>query len=67
MHEQRFPKDWEERRVPDLLAELDARSEEGWIAASSVAAAEGDDQSVVTVPMALVPEIGRLLAKHRSA
>lgn len=67
MSEQRFPKGWDEQRVRDLLAELDARSEDEWIAADEAAAAEGDDQSVVTVPTALLPEIRRLLAAHKTA
>ena len=67
MNEQRFPKGWDERRVRDLIAELDARSEDEWIAADEAAAAEDDDQAVVTVPKALLPEIRRLLATHKSA
>lgn len=67
MNEQRFPKGWDEQRVRHLLAELDARSEEEWIAADEAAATEDDDQAVVTVPKALLPEIRRLLATHKTA
>ncbi|MFO0950834.1 MAG: hypothetical protein U0835_06695 [Isosphaeraceae bacterium] len=67
MNEQRFPAGWDERRVQNLLAELDARTEEEWIAADEAAAAENDDQIVVTVPRALLPEIRRLLAAHKTA
>ena len=67
MTEQRFPAGWDEQRVQRLLAELDARTEEEWVAADEAAAAEGEDQAVVTVPTSLLPEIRRLLAAHKTA
>jgi hypothetical protein len=66
MNQQKFPKGWNERRVQELIAELDARTDEEWIAADEAAAAEGGDQAVVTVPIALLPEIRRLLASHET-
>src|SRR5713101_3840773 len=33
MNEQRFPKGWDEQRVKQLIADLDARTDEEWIAA----------------------------------
>jgi hypothetical protein len=67
MSEQRFPAGWDERRVRELLAELDARTEEEWVAADEAAATESEDQAVVTVPAALLPQIRRLLAAHKTA
>jgi hypothetical protein len=67
MNEQRFPKDWDEQRVKRLIAELDARTEEEWIAADEAATAAEGDQAVITVPAALLPEIRRLLAAHKTA
>ncbi len=67
MTEQRFPVGWDEQRVKQLIAELDARTEEEWIAADEAAALGGEDQTVVTVPTALLPEIRRLLATHQTA
>ena len=67
MTEQRFPKGWDEQRVKQLLAELDARTDEEWIAADEAAAEAAGDQAVITVPTALLPEIRRLLATHKSA
>lgn len=67
MSEQRFPAGWDAQRVQQLLAELDARTEEEWVAADEAATAEGDDQAVVTVPAVLLPEIRRLLAAHGTA
>ena len=67
MKKQQFPKGWDEKRVKHLIAELDARTDEEWVAADEAAAADTDDQTVITVPTALLPEIRRLLASHKSA
>jgi hypothetical protein len=67
MKNQRFPKEWNEQRVKQLIAELDARSDEEWIAADEAAVAGGDGQAVITVPASLLPEIRRLLASHKTA
>jgi hypothetical protein len=65
MTEQRFPKGWDEQRVKQLIAELDARTEEEWIAADEAAALGGEEETVVTVPTALLPQIRRLLAARQ--
>jgi hypothetical protein len=68
MKEQRFPKGWDEQRVKQLIAELDARTDEEWIAADEAAATDdGSDQAVITVPAALLPKIRRLIASHKTA
>ena len=64
---QQFPSGWDAQRVQQLLSELDARTEEEWIAADEAAANEEGEQAVVTVPTSLLPEIRRLLASHKSA
>jgi hypothetical protein len=67
MNEQRFPKGWNEQRVKKLIAELDARTDEEWIAADEAAAENADGQTVITVPTVLLPEIRKLLASHKIA
>src|SRR5438552_13637970 len=67
MNEQRLPEGWDEQRVKQLIAELDVRTDEEWIAADEAAAADGGDQAVITVPTVLLPEIRRLLASHKTA
>ena len=67
MDDQRFPAGWDQQRVQRLLAQLEARTEEEWIAEDEAAAADGDDQAVITVPTVLLPEIRRILATHKSA
>ena len=67
MKSKRFPKGWNEKRVKQLIAELDRRTDEEWIAADEKAAANGGDQAVITVPVSLLPESRRLLATHKTA
>jgi hypothetical protein len=67
MSKNQFPAGWDNDRVQRLIAELDSRTEEEWTAADEAAAADGDDQAVVTVPMALLPEVRRLLATYKPA
>ena len=64
MNEQRFPKGWDAQRVQRLIAELDARTDEEWIAADEAATADEGDQVVITVPATLLSESRRLLASH---
>jgi hypothetical protein len=67
MKNQQFPKGWNEQRVKQLIAELDGRTDEEWIAADEAAAVDADDQTVITVPISLLPEIRSLLASQKSA
>ncbi len=45
MKKQKFPKGWDEQRVKELIAELDARTDEEWIAADEAAANDGGGAS----------------------
>jgi hypothetical protein len=65
MKKQKFPKGWNEERVKCLIAELDARTDEEWIAEDEAAAGDAGDQAVIVVPRAVLPEIRRLLAAHQ--
>ena len=38
MNDQQFPKGWDEKRVEQLIDELDARSDEEWIRADEASA-----------------------------
>ncbi len=67
MKKQQFPKRWDEQGVKQLIAELDGRTDEEWVAADEAADTDADDQTVITVPTALLPEIRRLLASHETA
>jgi hypothetical protein len=65
MTNRRFPVGWDEQRVQRLLADLESRTEDEWVASDEEAAAEQADQAVVTVPVGLLPEIRRLLAAYK--
>ena len=64
MTSQQFPAGWDEERVKKLIAEMDARTDDEWVAADESAATDAITQTVVTVPTTLLPEIRRLLAAH---
>ena len=40
MNDQRFPKGWDQQHVQELLAELDSRTDEEWVAGDEAAAAD---------------------------
>ncbi len=61
---QQFPAGWDEERVKNLITEMNARTDDEWVAADEAAATDEVDQTVVTVPTKLLPEIRRLLAAH---
>ncbi len=66
MSKQQFPPGWDNQRVQRLLAELESRTEDEWVAADEEAASTNDDQSLVAVPTALLPEVRRLLADYKT-
>ena len=50
-----------------MIDDLDARTDEEWIAADEAEADEGVEQAVITVPTTLLPEIRWLIAAHKTA
>jgi hypothetical protein len=42
MSEERFPKGWDEKRVKELISELDGRTEDEWTASDEAAASGGE-------------------------
>ena len=66
MNEQHFPKGWDEQHIKRLIAELDARTDDEWLAADEAATEDKGDQTVMTVPTSLVPEIRRLIASRKT-
>jgi hypothetical protein len=62
----RFPRGWDEQRVRDLISHYEQQSEEEAVAEDE-AAFEDEDQSFIEVPNDLVPEIRRLIARHRAS
>jgi hypothetical protein len=60
-----FPKGWDEPRVQRVLKHYDAQTEDEAVAEDE-AAFEPPTHTAVGVPVALVPKVRQLIAKHRS-
>ena len=63
---QLFPRGWNENRVKDVIAYYDRQTDEEG-AAEYEAAMKIQDQTMMLVPIELVPEIRRLIARRRGA
>jgi len=65
MKTSRFPKDWDEERVRQILTHYESQTEEEAVAEDE-AAYETPSQTVMIVPNELVPTIEKLIAEHQS-
>lgn len=63
--ENRYPEGWDEERVRRLLTHYEEQSAEEAVAEDE--AAFEDSQVVVEVPKELLPEIRKLIARHRAS
>ena len=65
MRQNRFPSGWDEERVQQVLAHYEEQSEDEAMAEDE-AAFEDSTQTVMEVPIDLVPAIRELIAKHQA-
>jgi len=63
MSQSKFPDGWDEQRVRRLLEHYESQSEEEALAEDE-AAYEDRTQSVMGIPVELVPAVRQLIAKH---
>lgn len=63
MKSSRFPKEWDQRRVSELLVLYETQSEEE-IVAEDEASCLDPEQTVMEVPSRLVPTVCDFIAKH---
>jgi type II secretory pathway component PulC len=63
MEKSKFPPGWDEARVRDLLAHYEQQTEEEAVAEDE-AAYEATNQTMIGVPVELVPAVRELLARH---
>jgi len=63
MSENQYPKNWDESRVRRVLDHYEQQSEDEAVAEDE-AAYEDVTQSIVGVPVELVPAVRELIAKH---
>jgi len=64
MKQSEFPEGWDEEKVRRVLAHYEQQSEEEAVAEDE-AAYEDRTQSLVEVPVELVPAVRELIAKHK--
>jgi hypothetical protein len=64
MKKQRLPRGWTEQRIHEVVAHHDHQSEEEQ-AEEIEAALSAKDQTMMVVPIELVPEIQALIARKR--
>ncbi len=64
MAESRFPEGWDEEKVRKVLRHYQDQTEEE-VVAEDEAGYEDRTESIVEVPVELVPAVRELIAKHR--
>ncbi|HZA20127.1 MAG TPA: hypothetical protein VE889_04655 [Actinomycetota bacterium] len=64
--ESKFPPGWDEERVRRLFSHYEKQTEEEAVAEDE-AAFEDESQAFIEVPKELIPEVRRLLARHRAS
>ena len=64
MRQSEFPEGWDEERVRRILAHYEEQSDDEAVAEDE-AAYEDRTQSIVEVPVELVPAVRELIAKHK--
>jgi hypothetical protein len=65
MKRSRFPKGWDEKRVKKVLANYEKQTEEEAVAEDE-AAYEDRTQTIIEIPIQLVPTVRELIAKHQA-
>ena len=65
MKKNTFPAGWDQNRVRDVLAHYEAQTEEETVAEDE-AAVEDSSQTLMEVPVELVPEVRELIARRAS-
>lgn len=65
MKQSKFPPGWDEERVKRVLVHYESQTEEEAVAEDE-AAFEALDQTVMEIPVELVPKVRELIAKHQA-
>jgi len=65
MSDTKFPPDWDERKVRQVLAHYDGQSEDEAVAEDE--AGIQSSETVMRVPHELVPQVRELIAKRQSS
>ena len=65
MKKSKFPKGWDEEKVRRVLAHYEKQTEEEALAEDE-AAYEDRTQTIIEIPVQLVPTVRELIAKHQA-
>ncbi|MCX5886102.1 MAG: hypothetical protein NT096_09375 [Proteobacteria bacterium] len=66
MRKSKYPKGWNEARVRKVLAHYGKQGEEE-VVAEDEAAYEKRTQTAMEIPLQLVPDVRKLIAKHQAS
>ena len=66
MKKSKFPKGWDEEKVQRVLAHYEKQTEEEALAEDETAY-EDRTQTIIEIPVQLVPTVRELIAKHQSS
>ena len=66
MKQNKFPSGWNEKRVKEILTHYESQTEEE-VVAEDEAAFEAAGQTVMEIPIELVPKVRELIARYNTA
>ena len=63
MKQSKFPPNWDEKRVQQVIAHYEAKTEDEAVAEHEVAFLDSS-QTIIAIPKELIPVVRELIAKH---
>jgi len=63
MKQSKFPPNWDEKRIQQVIAHYEAQTEDEAVAEDEVAFLDSS-QTVIAIPKELIPVVRELIAKH---
>ena len=64
MKQSKFPQNWDEKRVQQVIAHYEEQTEEEATDEDEAAFGDAASQTVIEIPQELLPVVRKLLAKH---
>ena len=63
MKQSKFPPNWDEKRIQQVIAHYEAQTEDEAVAEDEVAFLDSS-QTIIAIPKELIPVVRELIAKH---
>ena len=63
MKQSKFPPNWDEKRVQQVIAHYEAQTEDEAVAEDEVAFLDSS-QTIIAIPKELIPVVREMIAKH---